>query len=194
MFILRIISAFLSLYSLLCLLRIIITWIPNYSYSKPADILAQICDPYMNLFRGIKWLRFGSFDFSPALALCILDAGSQLFSSLANGGYINLQMILAMVLGIFFSILSSLIFFLIILFAIRLILIMINKDSYNTSGFMANQIDSSISPIVYRIARTFAMGSRRITYKAALIISIIALLFLQFALRIFLALILSIIL
>lgn len=193
MFILRIISAFLSLYSLLCLLRIIITWIPNYSYSKPADILAQICDPYMNLFRGIKWLRFGSFDFSPALALCILGAGSQLFSSLANGGYINLQMILAMILGIFFSILSSLIFFLIILFAIRLILIMINKDSYNTSGFMANQIDSSISPIVYRIARTFAMG-RRITYKAALIISIIALLALQFALRILLALILSIIL
>lgn len=193
MFILRIISAFLSLYSLLCLLRIIITWIPNYSYSKPADILAQICDPYMNLFRGIKWLRFGSFDFSPALALCILGAGSQLFSSLANGGYINLQVILAMILGIFFSILSSLIFFLIILFAIRLILIMINRDSYNTSGFMANQIDSSISPIVYRIARTFAMG-RRITYKAALIISIIALLFLQFALRILLALILSIIL
>lgn len=193
MFILRIISAFLSLYSLLCLLRIIITWIPNYSYSKPADILAQICDPYMNLFRGIKWLRFGSFDFSPALALCILGAGSQLFSSLANGGYINLQMILAMILGIFFSILSSLIFFLIILFAIRLILIIINRDSYNTSGFMANQIDSSISSIVYRIARTFAMG-RRITYKAALIISIIALLFLQFALRILLAFILSIIL
>lgn len=193
MFILRIISAFLSLYSLLCLLRIIITWIPNYSYSKPADILTQICDPYMNLFRGIKWLRFGSFDFSPALALCILGAGSQLFSSLANGGYINLQMILAMILGIFFSILSSLIFFLIILFAIRLILIMINRDSYNTSGFMANQIDSSISPIVYRIARTFAMG-RRITYKAALIISIITLLFLQFALRILLAFILSIIL
>lgn len=193
MFILRIISAFLSLYSLLCLLRIIITWIPNYSYSKPADILAQICDPYMNLFREIKWLRFGSFDFSPALALCILGAGSQLFSSLANGGYINLQMILAMILGIFFSILSSLIFFLIILFAIRLILIMINRDSYNTSGFMANQIDSSISSIVYRIARTFAMG-RRITYKAALIISIIALLFLQFALRILLAFILSIIL
>ena len=193
MFILRIISAFLSLYSLLCLLRIIITWIPNYSYSKPADILAQICDPYMNLFRGIKWLRFGSFDFSPALALCILGAGSQLFSSLANGGYINLQMILAMILGIFFSILSSLIFFLIILFAIRLILIMINRDSDNTSGFMANQIDSSISSIVYRIARTFAMG-RRITYKAALIISIIALLFLQFALRILLAFILSIIL
>ena len=193
MFILRIISAFLSLYSLLCLLRIIITWIPNYSYSKPADILAQICDPYMNLFRGIKWLRFGSFDFSPALALCILGAGSQLFSSLANGGYINLQMILAMILGIFFSILSSLIFFLIILFAIRLILIMINRDSYNTSGFMANQIDSSISSIVYRIARAFAMG-RRITYKAALIISIIALLFLQFALRILLSFILSIIL
>lgn len=193
MFILRIISAFLSLYSLLCLLRIIITWIPNYSYSKPADILAQICDPYMNLFRGIKWLRFGSFDFSPALALCILGAGSQLFSSLANGGYINLQMILKIILEIFFSILSSLIFFLIILFAIRLILIMINRDSYNTSGFMANQIDSSISPIVYRIARTFAMG-RRITYKAALIISIIALLFLQFALRILLAFILSIIL
>lgn len=193
MLVLKIISSFLSLYSILCFLRIIITWIPSYSYSKPADILAQICDPYMNLFRGIKWLRLGSFDFSPALALCILGAGSQLFSSLANGGYINLQMILAMLLGIFFSIPSSLIFFLIILFAIRLILIMINRDTYNKSGFMTNQIDSSISPLVYRIARTFAMG-RRITYKAALIISIIALLILQFALRIFLAVILSIIL
>lgn len=193
MLVLKIISSLLSLYSILCFLRIIITWIPNYSYSKPADILAQICDPYMNLFRGIKWLRLGSFDFSPALALCILGAGSQLFSSLANGGYINLQMILAMLLGIFFLIPSSLIFFLIILFAIRLILIMINRDTYNKSGFMTNQIDSSISPLVYRIARTFAMG-RRITYKAALIISIIALLILQFALRIFLAVILSIIL
>ncbi len=193
MLVLKIISSLLSLYSILCFLRIIITWIPSYSYSKPADILAQICDPYMNLFRGIKWLRLGSFDFSPALALCILGAGSQLFSSLANGGYINLQMILAMLLGIFFSIPSSLIFFLIILFAIRLILIMINRDTYNKSGFMTNQIDSSISPLVYRIARTFAMG-RRITYKAALIISIIALLILQFALRIFLTVILSIIL
>lgn len=193
MLVLKIISSFLSLYSILCFLRIIITWIPSYSYSKPADILAQICDPYMNLFRGIKWLRLGSFDFSPALALCILGAGSQLFSSLANGGYINLQMILAMLLEIFFLIPSSLIFFLIILFAIRLILIMINRDTYNKSGFMTNQIDSSISPLVYRIARTFAMG-RRITYKAALIISIIALLILQFALRIFLAVILSIIL
>ena len=39
---------------------------------------------------------------------------------------------------------------------------------------MLNQLDSSISPLVYRIARTFSAG-RRLTYKAALIISIIAL-------------------
>lgn len=177
----RIAASLFTIYSLFCFFRIILTWIPELSYSKAAQFLSGICDPYMNCFRGIRWLRMGSFDFSPALALCILGALSSLFRMLANGGKISVGMILAMGTQIFFSILSSLITFVIIVFIVRLIVILINRNSYSSSSFMLNQIDSSISPLVYRIARTFTLG-KTLTYKSALIISILSLFVVQIVL------------
>ena len=167
-------ASLLSIYSFLCFFRIILTWVPEMSYSKVSQVLSNICDPYMNRFRGIRWLRMGSFDFSPALALCLLGALSSLFNMLAHGGRISIGMILAMATQIIFSIISSLLVFVIIIFAVRLILILVRKNEYYSGSYMLNQLDSSISPLVYRIARTFSAG-RRLTYKAALIISIIAL-------------------
>ena len=144
------------------------------SYSKAAQFLAGICDPYMNIFRGIKWLRMVSFDFSPALGLCLLGAFSSLFKMLSNGGMISIGMIIAMGIQIISSIISSLLTFIIIVFAVRLLVILMNRNNYNPSSFMLNQLDSSISPLVYRIAKTFTAG-RNLTYKTALIISIVSL-------------------
>ena len=169
-----IIATVLTIYSLLCFFRIILTWIPEISYSKAAQFLAGICDPYMNIFRGIKWLRMGSFDFSPALGLCLLGAFSSLFKMLSNGGMISIGMIIAMGIQIISSIISSLLTFIIIVFAVRLLVILMNRNNYNPSSFMLNQLDSSISPLVYRIAKTFTAG-RNLTYKTALIISIVSL-------------------
>ncbi len=169
-----IIATVLTIYSLLCFFRIILTWIPEMSYSKAAQFLAGICDPYMNIFRGIKWLRMGSFDFSPALGLCLLGAFSSLFKMLSNGGMISIGMIIAMGIQIISSIISSLLTFIIIVFAVRLLVILMNRNNYNPSSFMLNQLDSSISPLVYRIAKTFTAG-RNLTYKTALIISIVSL-------------------
>lgn len=169
-----IIATVLTIYSLLCFFRIILTWIPEMSYSKAAQFLAGICDPYMNIFRGIKWLRMGSFDFSPALGLCLLGAFSSLFKMLSNGGMISIGIIIAMGIQIISSIISSLLTFIIIVFAVRLLVILMNRNNYNPSSFMLNQLDSSISPLVYRIAKTFTAG-RNLTYKTALIISIVSL-------------------
>nr|WP_318714986.1 YggT family protein [uncultured Treponema sp.] len=169
-----IIATVLTIYSLLCFFRIILTWIPEMSYSKAAQFLAGICDPYMNIFRGIKWLRMGSFDFSPALGLCLLGAFSSLFKMLSNGGMISIGMIIAMGIQIISSIISSLLTFIIIVFAVRLLVILMNRNNYNPSSFMLNQLDSSISPLVYRIAKTFTAG-RNLTYKTALIVSIVSL-------------------
>ena len=169
-----IIATVLTIYSLLCFFRIILTWIPEMSYSKAAQFLAGICDPYMNIFRGIKWLRMGSFDFSPALGLCLLGAFSSLFKMLSNGGMISIGMIIAMGIQIISSIISSLLTFIIIVFAVRLLVILMNRNNYNPSSFMLNQLDSSMSPLVYRIAKTFTAG-RNLTYKTALIVSIVSL-------------------
>lgn len=182
MHIFKVISALLSAYSLICFFRIILTWISGFSYGRFYSVLAKLCDPYLNLFRGIRWLRIGSFDFSPALALCILGAGASLFSMLGNGGTVSFPMLVAFAVEIAYTIVSSLITFIIILFAVRLAILLFSRDSYGTGGFMANQIDSSISPFVYSIARIFSLG-RRTSYKTALIISIITLIFVQIALR-----------
>ena len=187
----RILSAAVSLYSMLCFFRIILTWVPSFSWSKPARFLSSLCDPYMNMFRGIKWLRMGSFDFSPALALCLLGALSSVFTMLGNGGTISIGVLLAMAVQVIFSILSSLVVFVIILFAIRLIALLMSGDQ--GSGFMLNQLDGSISPLVYRIARTFAFG-RHLTYRAALITAIVVLIFLQIGLRVAIAIVMNILL
>lgn len=177
-----IVATLLSIYSFLCFIRIILTWIPELSYSKAVNTLSNICDPYMNLFRGIRWLKMGNFDFSPALALCLLGAISSLFKMLSNGGAISIGLILAMISNVIFSIISSLLVFVIIIFIVRLVIIFVNKDNYNSSSFMMNQLDSSISPLVYKIARTFSLG-KTLTYKNALIISIISLFFTQLILN-----------
>lgn len=66
------ISSTLSLYQSALILRIILTWFP----SAPAAIqnpLSTICDPYLNIFRGIIPPIGGTIDLSPILAFVALD-------------------------------------------------------------------------------------------------------------------------
>lgn len=174
----KILSVIVSVYTLLCFIRIILTWIPNASYSKFASFLSNICDPYLNLFNRIRWLTVGNFNFSPALALCLLGAASTILANFSHQGKYTIGIILAMVLTLVWSIISSLLVFFIILLVIRIILIIANKSSY--SGSMLDQIDRSLSPLVYRIAGTFT-NKRNMPYKKALIIASIVLLLVEIA-------------
>ncbi|MBQ2313390.1 MAG: YggT family protein [Treponema sp.] len=177
--ILRLLASVISLYALLCFIRILLTWFPALSYSKAAQFLAAICDPFLNKFRGIKWLTLGSIDFSPALALCLLSAASSILNGLASGAALSVGGILALLLDLFWTIIFSLITFIILLLAIRLIIIFASRSEYSSSPIIST-IDRSIAPLVQRLAGPFRRG-RAQTYKAALIISIIMLILLNFA-------------
>ncbi|MCH5290221.1 MAG: YggT family protein [Treponema sp.] len=168
-----VLSTVIGIYSLLCFIRIILTWVPSLSYSGFARFLAQICDPYLNLFRGIRWLRLGNFDLSPALALCALGAVTTVLGNIANRGKLSLAVLLAMAIGLVWNIIHSLLFFLVILMAIRLILLFLNKDFSNSPIFEV--LDNSISPLAFRITSTFTHG-RSVTYKTALITALVVLL------------------
>lgn len=169
----RTLSVLISIYSLLCFVRIALTWIPA-NYGRAESFLSAVCDPYMNLFRGIRWLRFGGFDFGPALGLCILNAASSLFSMLASGGRITAGLVVVIVLQIIYSIVSSFITFIVVLLGIRCALMYFQRGRYNSGSYMLNQIDNAIGPVVYRIARPFS-GRRSLTYARALITTIIVL-------------------
>ncbi|MBW4664189.1 MAG: YggT family protein [Chroococcus sp. CMT-3BRIN-NPC107] len=74
-------STFLQIYTILLFVRILLTWFPNISfYDQPFATLAQLTDPYLNLFRSII-PPLGGMDFSPMLAIIVL----QLLGSLVAG-------------------------------------------------------------------------------------------------------------
>ncbi|KAF3781938.1 YlmG-like protein 2 [Nymphaea thermarum] len=67
------ISNFLSIYNTLLVIRLVLTWFPN---SPPAIVspLSTLCDPYLNIFRGLIPPLGGTLDLSPILAFLVLNA------------------------------------------------------------------------------------------------------------------------
>ncbi|KAJ6816585.1 ylmG-like protein 2, chloroplastic-like [Iris pallida] len=67
------INNFLNIYNTLLVVRLVLTWFPN---SPPAIVspLSTICDPYLNIFRGIIPPLGGTLDLSPILAFLVLNA------------------------------------------------------------------------------------------------------------------------
>ncbi|XP_078444383.1 YGGT family protein [Wolffia australiana] len=67
------INNFLNIYNTLLVVRLVLTWFPN---APPAVVspLSSICDPYLNIFRGIIPPLGGTLDLSPVLAFLVLNA------------------------------------------------------------------------------------------------------------------------
>lgn len=66
------IASSLNLYQSALIVRVILTWFPQ---APPFLVqpLSTICDPYLNLFRGLIPPIGGTFDLSPILAFVVLD-------------------------------------------------------------------------------------------------------------------------
>lgn len=76
-------ATFINLYTALLVIRILLTWFPNINwYNQPFTALSQITDPYLNIFRSFI-PPLGGFDFSPILAIFLLNIAGNLVNSLA---------------------------------------------------------------------------------------------------------------
>ncbi|GLT25636.1 hypothetical protein SLA2020_007540 [Shorea laevis] len=72
---------FLSIYNSLLIVRLVLTWFPN-SPSVIVNPLSTLCDPYLNIFRGIIPPLAGTLDLSPILAFLVLNAISSTAAAL----------------------------------------------------------------------------------------------------------------
>lgn len=165
-------STLISLYSLACLIRVIFKWFPGIDYSKAGRILAQITDPYLQLFSRFKILRFSSFDFTPAIAICILFAASTLCTGFASGAGFTIGNLLQMIISMIWSIISSILTFITIILIIRLVVFLVKGDSGREYTIWTT-VDRSLTPSVYKIVSLFVKG-KTVPFHHALIISIIA--------------------
>ena len=79
--VLSVLSNTLQIYSLLLLVRVLLSWFPNLDWSNPVlSSVSSITDPYLNVFRGLI-PPIGGLDLSAILAFLALSLGQQLLGS-----------------------------------------------------------------------------------------------------------------
>ncbi len=175
MIVFSVLAGVISVYILLCFVRIILTWVPSLNYSKFGQFLAAVCDPYMNYFRGIRFLRFGNIDFSPVLSIGILVAATNILTTIATTGRLHIGYILASIVSVAWSVVASVIGFLIILLIIRLIALFVSKGGSS----LWYTLDQTLNPVAYKVAGLFRGRNTFMTQKTAYIITIVFLLVLR---------------
>ena len=82
--VLSVLGQTLQIYSLILLVRVLLSWFPNLDWSNPLlGTLSSITDPYLNAFRGLI-PPIGGLDLSAILAFLALSFGQDLLVNAAN--------------------------------------------------------------------------------------------------------------
>lgn len=167
------------MYSLLCVIRVFFTWLPDLNYSPFGRLLARICDPWLNMFRKFNFLKNSPFDLSPVISVGVLIMISSILKQIAFYRSFSLGIIVSVILQMLWSIISSLLTFFNILLAVRLIAELLNK----TQNRIWYTVDQVLNPIIYKIPAFFSRR-RFIQPKYALLITLGCGLIVQFGLGI----------
>lgn len=162
-------SSLISVYSFVCLIRILLTWMPQIDQSPAGRFVAGLCDPFLNWFRRFSFTRVGMIDFSPILALGALSLGSMIFSTLASTGHITLGLVLAGLVQIIWSFVSFFLNIMILFLAIRLIYDLVNRNGFSPFWTMLDRFLNH--PISY-VTGLFNRGRGVMGYRASLILTL----------------------
>ena len=166
--ILSLLAAALTIYTILCFIDILLSWIPGLKFTKFGHFISSVCDPYMTLFSRFGFLRVGSIDFSPIVSIGLLSLASAILAGIQKTGRIFLGGILGTIFSSIWSIASSLISIFALLTFIRWIVLAINRGrtSYD-SGW--NQVDMILNKISYKVAGT--VSKKSMSYQTSLLLT-----------------------
>ncbi|GCE65398.1 YggT family protein [cyanobiont of Ornithocercus magnificus] len=82
--ILQVLAKTLQIYSLVLIVRVLLSWFPNLDWGNPVlSTVSSITDPYLNAFRGLI-PPIGGIDLSSILAFIALSLMQQLLLSSAG--------------------------------------------------------------------------------------------------------------
>lgn len=163
-------AAVITIFTILCLIEVILSWVPGAKFTRGGQIISQITEPYLGLFRKIKWARVGFVDFSPILALAILSLLSSIFGSIAVNGTFSVGAAIGHIIKSIWDLCFSVLGFVFLLIIIRFIVILIKNnetDYYSVWG----QLDNFLRPIVQALSKPFYKNTN--SYKFSLLTAII---------------------
>jgi YggT family protein len=169
---LTVVSSLLVVYLIVLLLRVTLAWFFPQTYGRAWEILRAVTDPYLNLFRGIRFLRGNVFDFSPVAALLVLILAINLVTQLANFGRITVGFFLASLLSAAWSGVGFLLVFFAIVGVIRAIPMLFPGAGGSAIWRVA---DLMIRPVVAWVTRVLQFPAR-LEYPGQLLVTVIALL------------------
>ncbi|XP_057483526.1 ylmG homolog protein 1-2, chloroplastic-like [Actinidia eriantha] len=80
-------AKWLHIYSGVLLVRVLLSWFPNIPWDRqPMSAIRDLCDPFLNLFRGVIPPLFNTLDISPMLAFSVLGVLASFLKS-SSGVY-----------------------------------------------------------------------------------------------------------
>jgi YggT family protein len=167
-FIMNVIGSLAGLYMLLIFIRVMLSWFNTASLGRPAEVLAQVTDPYLNWWRRIPVLRTGFIDLSPIAAMAALSLVQTACGIAARYGRLTVGILLAVIVQALWSVLSFVLGFFIVILILRLIAYLSNQNIYSTFWRI---VDSISQPVLYRITRIF-YRRRLINYLAGILFSL----------------------
>jgi YggT family protein len=147
-------ATLLGFYSMLIIIRIILTWFSGANYGRPLQLLAQITDPYLNWWRQRFRLQAGILDLTPLAAMAALSVVQTVFAAIARQGRISPAIIIIVCLNALWSVVSFILGFCILVLALRLFAYFINANMFSHFWQIVDAISRSmlysINSIIFR--------------------------------------------
>jgi YggT family protein len=160
--IIRVITGAIWLETLLIIASVIVSWLPIRQWHPAIRALHVVVDPVLRPFRRILPTIAG-FDFSPLLAILVLQAVSTLVSSLALGSRVS---VLATLVSVVAQLVLAVLLFLALLVGLRLVLSALKPSPWNP---LVRFVDRASDPLVRPFARIARSASVTIAALIALV-------------------------
>jgi YggT family protein len=176
-YIAKLLSAAVTIYLVLCFLRVLSSWLPGVELGKPGELLASVTDPFLGAFSRIRWLHVGAFDFSPIAALAVLTLVNSVLTSVALAGTISVGIILGLVLAALWAAFGFILSFFAICALVRII---VAAARWNGLHPVWRMVDAMLNPVLYRINR-LVYRNRIVNYLQSLVTGFVVLVLLRIA-------------
>jgi YggT family protein len=160
----QIIQLLLTGYMFAISARIIISWFPSARYNKAYDLLKNITDPYLDLFKGIRFLRSGAFDFTPIAAIMGIVLVRDIFSQLGLYPGFSLGIVLLVAVNVLWNTVNWILILFLIIAGVRLVSLFLHT---NPTALLWGNLDLMIQPFVLFIMR---FHLRKTSYQNLLVI------------------------
>lgn len=144
-------------YLFLLSMRIVLSWFSGTSMGRPWELLKRATDPWLGLFYRLRFLRRGSVDFTPVVAVLSLVVALNLVNELIRGGRLSVGLVVASVLLAAWSGLSFLLMLFLVIGVLRAIPLVFRALPGAT---LWKTLDLLVQPLVAWVSRLFRLEGR----------------------------------